>query len=225
MGCELKYLKYNSYLFNCILSLSGGNDRVDYAHEGTGFPTWHRLFLLWLEREIQVAIDDHTFRLPYWDWSQLSQREILFKKDTLGENVDQGSRVVVEGDLFDNGWDTFCWKDISGETGTIPICDPTESSNEVLRRCPNATLCEKDNDQWPSADDIEEAVSISAYDAYPYDRCVTEKDASFRNYMEGFIAKDSCADDSMCSETQCTNPYVSRKLHNTVRSCNYHKFS
>ena len=199
---------------------------MDYAHESTGFPTWHRLFLLWLEREIQVVIKDHTFRLPYWDWCQPSQREILFRRDRLGENVNNGGVMTVNGDLFDNGWDTFCWENISGATSTIPICDPTVSSNEVLRRCPNATLCEKDNDQWPSADDIDEAVSICAYDASPYDRCVTEKETSFRNYLEGFIAKDSCADDSMCSETQCTNPYITRKLHNTVRSYNfnYHSF-
>ena len=133
--------------------------------------------------------------------------------------------MTVNGDLFDNGWDTFCWENISGATSTIPICDPTVSSNEVLRRCPNATLCEKDNDQWPSADDIDEAVSISAYDASPYDRCVTEKETSFRNYLEGFIAKDSCADDIMCSETQCTNPYITRKLHNTVRSYNFNNHS
>ena len=138
--------------------------------------------------------------------------------------MDEGSRVVVEGDLFDNGWNTFFWEDTSRATTTIPICDSTVSSNEVLRRCPNATLCEKENHQWPSADDIDESVSISTFDASPYDRCVTEKETSFRNYLEGFIAKDSCADDSMCSETQFTNPYVTRKLHNIVRSCNFNNY-
>ena len=97
-----------------IVSVQDLSKLVDYAHEGTGFPTWHRQFLLWLEREIQVAIDDIEFRLPYWDWSDPDQREILFKSDRLGENVkdttfpDLKRRVVVKGELFDN-WDTYCW--------------------------------------------------------------------------------------------------------------------
>ena len=29
-------------------------DNMDYAHESTGFPTWHRQFLLWFEWEIHI---------------------------------------------------------------------------------------------------------------------------------------------------------------------------
>ena len=41
---------------------------LEFAYEAPGFPTWHRLFMLWLEREFQIVTGNHTLRLPYWDW-------------------------------------------------------------------------------------------------------------------------------------------------------------
>ena len=203
---------------------------VDYAHEGTGFPTWHRQFLLWLEREIQVEIDDIEFRLPYWDWSDPDQREILFERDRLGKNVEDTTfpdlkrRVVVKGELFDN-WDTYCWSNTSGLPFGIPvsICDPTESSNETLRRCPYPDKCEKSNEDWPSKTDVEDAVAIEEYDSSPYHRCIDDKEhtMSFRNYMEGFLAINKCsAGNTLCSSDKssdkCPGLPITRKLHNTV---------
>ena len=183
--------------------------KIDYAHEGTGFPTWHRLFLLWLEREIQIATNNHRFRLPYWDWSDPSQREILFQRDRLGENVNG----IVMGDLFSN-WKTYCWT--NPETGDpTKICNPKSPSYETLRRCPSSALCNKNNSNWPSESDVDNAVSITSYDAYPYNRYVTGTHNSFRNYMEGFIVEsDGCeAGDTLCTPG---NPAITRKLHNTV---------
>ena len=81
----------------------------------------------------------------------------------------------------------------------VNICDPTVSSNEALRRCPNATLCEMDNPNWPSTTDVKDAISIDTYDAYPYNRSVKGVDTSFRNYMEVFInvvdSPENCAED------------------------------
>jgi tyrosinase len=195
-----------------LMHFADTDDFTDYAHEGTGFPTWHRLFLLWLEREIQIEINDHTFRLPYWEWSDPSQREILFTRDRLGENVEG----VVQGDLFTN-WDTYCWEEMM--SSPVPICDPTVSSGETLRRCPNPTLCKMDNPNWPTTADVKDAISIDTYDAYPYNRSVKGVDTSFRNYMEGFIVDpDTCVEDTLCSPQQGrAHEDITRKLHNTVR--------
>ena len=197
-------------------------DTIDYAHDGLGFPTWHRLFQLWLEREIQIHINDHTFRLPYWEWTDPSQRVTPFQTDRLGANVRRdvnGTQVtVVEGDLFDNNWETYCWEDMSKYKShtTIPICDPTTPSGEILRRCPRETFCDMNNRNWPSVDDVKHALSIDTYDASPYNRTVKGTNTSFRNYMEGFIVDpDNCGTDDMCSKGKDDN-YYTRKLHNTV---------
>ena len=202
---------------------------MDFAHEGTGFPTWHRLFLLWLEREIQIAIDDHLFRLPYWDWRDPSQQEILFERDRLGANVngsvegdlfgesDPSQReilferdelganinVSVEGDLFGENWKTVCWVDTSSEVkAPIPICNPTIPDGQNLRCCPSDDHCDKNHPNWPSYEDVNKAVSINSYDTSPYNRFVTDTDESFRNYMEGFITalgSECDKDDTLCS--------------------------
>ncbi|CAI8029359.1 Tyrosinase [Geodia barretti] len=185
------------------------DDFTDYAHEGTGFPTWHRLFLLWLEREIQIEISDHTFRLPYWDWTQPSQRESIFTRDKLGEHLNG----EVVGDLFTN-WETHCWEDITGKSYPIPICDPTVSSGETLRRCPCDTFCKKDNPNWPSEADVNDALAVKTYDDKPYDRYVPSRDNSFRNFMEGFVVNpDDCGSDPLCSIGKVN---ITRKLHNSV---------
>ena len=186
---------------------------MDFAHEGTGFPTWHRLFLLWFEREIQIAIDDHLFRLPYWDWTDPSQREILFERDRLGANVNGN----VEGDLFGD-WNTVCWEDTTNKRYPIAICNPIRPSNQNLRRCPSDDHCDKDHPNWPTSEDVNTAVSMDTYDTSPYNRFVT--DESFRNYMEGFITSrgSECGDDTLCSTHMYNSEdfIVTRKLHNTV---------
>ena len=192
--------------------------KVDFAHEGPGFPTWHRLLLLWLEREIQREIENHLFRIPYWDWRNPADREKLFQKNRLGENND--GRVV--GDLFEN-WQTICWQDPKDKNYPIKICDPDEIT-QPLRRCPSPTLCMESNENWPSYGDVDRAVSIEGYDSFPYTRYVKDTNIneylSFRNYMEGFITKPGkdCGQNSLCTtENDGTgNVTVERKLHNTV---------
>jgi tyrosinase len=44
------------------------NDR-NAAHSGPAFLPWHRYFLITLEGFLQQAVNDTTFRIPYWDWT------------------------------------------------------------------------------------------------------------------------------------------------------------
>lgn len=39
------------------------------AHSGPVFLPWHRYFLIRLEGFLQQALNDSTFRIPYWDWT------------------------------------------------------------------------------------------------------------------------------------------------------------
>ena len=77
---------------NTIFDVYIGVER-DYAHESTGFLTWHRQFLLWFEWEVQYMLesmgrdDYYMFRIPYWDWRKEEQTDdnSPFKSNRLGK--------------------------------------------------------------------------------------------------------------------------------------------
>jgi len=54
---------------NTPIPVGGDMLHRNAAHRGPVFLPWHRLMLVMLEAQIQVAINESTFRLPYWDWS------------------------------------------------------------------------------------------------------------------------------------------------------------
>ena len=186
----------------------------DYAHRATGFPTWHRLFLLWFEREMQHFLQDETFTVHYWDWRNETERTSLFQSNRLGAH-DRISSAVT-GELVDE-WRTICWYGGNAESGDIPdhrdnqnICDPS-SDTGLLRRCPDKERCAANYSGWPSYQDVETAVGMEEYDRSPYDRLPCK---SFRNYMEGF--HPGC-DSGTRGVDLCESGYQ-RLLHNTV-SC------
>ena len=85
---------------------------ADYAHEATGFPTWHRQYLLWLEWELQYMLREtiqldtyYTFRLHYWDWRKERQTDenSPFKSNRLGVTVNITGFPRVQGDLVGSG--------------------------------------------------------------------------------------------------------------------------
>ncbi|PZR75952.1 MAG: hypothetical protein DLM73_04015 [Chthoniobacterales bacterium] len=69
-------------------------------HAHWWFVAWHRAYVLELEHQLQAAINDPTFRLPYWDYLDAGQRKIppAFKKTTssLFESNRNGSEVGFE---------------------------------------------------------------------------------------------------------------------------------
>ena len=189
----------------------------DMAHQGPGFPTWHRLLILWFERELQVMLGDHLFRFHYWNWLDPTQRDVPFTPHRLGATVD----TIVTGDLVDGNWSLICWFDKRNFTAPYDICDPRKLSVSRLIRCPNATLCEKDNPVWPSYADYHFALSIKNYDVSPYNALVKCTGESYRSYMEGFLNERGadCGDDPMCSPVG-EDEKGSLKLHNVVSHSN-----
>ena len=82
---------------------------IDFAHEGPTFLTWHRYYLLIVERELHrvakgMGIDD--FQLAYWDWSS---REI-FTLDLFGTpDYSSTQNIKVSGGLFSgDDWPVLC---------------------------------------------------------------------------------------------------------------------
>ena len=166
---------------------------------------------------MQIEINDHAFRLPYWDWRDDTQRDVLFKYDRLGEN----ENGTVNGRIFPN-WKTACWNDTSDVVFPVNICNPNIPTDD-LRRCPKPELCEPRNTYWPSYDDVDTALSIRDYDAPPFDSFVKDN-SSFRNFFEGFVVSSECErGDTMCTDTSGTP--LTLIMHNTVSYISVRVFS
>ena len=179
----------------------------DFAHESSGFLTWHRLFLLWFEREMQIALGDPNFTVRYWDWTVDSYRNSLFTDDKLGGD----SNGNVTGQYYGSAnWQTVCWRIDKGIT-----CDPDTSLRYTLRRCPNQTDC-NDAANWPTRQSVIDALSYSDYSGKPFNKY---SQATFSNALEGFVpnaASDPCQDGKY--ETCANNDQIimTRTLHNLV---------
>ena len=182
----------------------------DFAHESSGFLTWHRLFLLWFEREMQIALEDRTFTIQYWDWTVESNRNSLFTDDKLGGN-DNGD---VTGEYYGSqNWETICWKIKKGIT-----CNPSnESARYTLRRCPSKEDCDNMMN-WPTRESVIKALSYDTFAKDPYNKYSTQ---TFSNALEGFETKETCSDSdsqySLGAYTTCDDSKrVTRELHNLV---------
>jgi len=76
----------------------------DEAHHQPAFLTWHRIFLLMVERELQKF--DPSVTLHYWDWDAASPN--LFAEEFIGEAGSGGFIAEPEFSLTNPllGWDT-----------------------------------------------------------------------------------------------------------------------
>ncbi|CAH3172673.1 unnamed protein product [Porites lobata] len=43
---------------------------IEFAYDGQGFPTWHRLYMLAWERTLQDISNNENFANPFWDWTR-----------------------------------------------------------------------------------------------------------------------------------------------------------
>jgi tyrosinase len=74
-----------AYWANIHGVIGGSNpDWNQCRHAQWWFVAWHRAYVLELEHQLQAAINDPTFRLPYWDYLDAVQRKIpaAFRKTT-----------------------------------------------------------------------------------------------------------------------------------------------
>ena len=90
----------------CKLQIMCKNNgvEIDFAHEGSAFLTWHRYYLLIVERELRriakrIGVND--FNLAYWDWTPADTS--LFTNARFGTPEYRSTPVDVTGSLF-NEW-------------------------------------------------------------------------------------------------------------------------
>ncbi|CAF0889595.1 unnamed protein product [Didymodactylos carnosus] len=152
---------------------------TDLAHEGPGFPTWHRRYLLLFEELAQKVSDDPTFALPYvneYDATAISRTVDLLGGDGLniaschvedahGKNCACHLAANGPGSVFSS------WTEI-GPNGT--------SSGKLSR----ALGCRRTAQTPPSATAIDFAIATRSYSESPWNS--DSSLVTFTNLLEGF---------------------------------------
>ena len=189
---------------------------IDFAHESPGFLTWHRYYLLLLERELGRIAERlknegkissnwtrYNFALPYWDWSESAVEEI-FQENTFGVFNAESELTDVQGDLFNN-WTPVCNKhfevnvdhniNIDCENLRTPCNVRFDRDNPYFKHLKRGVFILREGDikdkrKLPELDTIKYLVDTDTYDASGKEHgvySVGSKGISFRNRLEGFV--------------------------------------
>ena len=193
---------------------------VDFAHEGPSFLTWHRYYLLLVERELgriakrlgDTLWTQYTFALPYWDWDD-SDAAIadIFSDDHFGTFTKDAIRTTVTGELFNNdGWPTVCDRHYQVNFNTPQSCADIRRACNPNNDRQNDSVLERglfmkrgqtsmDQRALPDRSTIEYLFRTTWYDA----PCPGKNNQngynfeasgdSFRNRVEGFVGFDNRA--------------------------------
>ena len=78
----------------------------DQAHEGPAFLTWHRAYLLQVERELQASFPD--IALPYWACNKPNSETMVFGDTALGLNPGTPNQIVIPA--FADGHPLEFWR-------------------------------------------------------------------------------------------------------------------
>ncbi|XP_075067537.1 tyrosinase-like [Mixophyes fleayi] len=166
------------YSMKPILINSTFDPDKNYAHQGPVFPGWHRLGLLFLERQIQLMMGDEDFAIPYYDWRGEKNCSICID-ELMGSNNAQG---VLNPYSHFSFWKAIC-SGYNFPDEYCPLAD-SEYKMERLHRKPGTTPYAPN---LPTFEDVENVLKIKDFDVPPYNETAR---GSFRNALEGFLAPD-----------------------------------
>lgn len=135
------------------------------AHQGPAFLPWHREFILRFERQLQIAVGDDNFGLPYWDWAADAalpdptdpNQAVIWRNDFMGG---QGTPVRT-GHFREGEWTLF----------------PSGSLARELGRSEGVSTL-------PTQAHANAAVAATTYDSSPWNRLSA---TGFRNQFEGWL--------------------------------------
>ncbi len=133
------------------------------AHSGPAFLPWHRYFLLTLERFLRQALNDDSFRIPYWDWNADADlpnpaTSAVWDGVNLGQFLGSSWRVRLE---------------LNAMTGDLQITDRPLQRNLGAQGA------------LPSRSAVQAAVrDQAAYDQTPFS---SSSAGGMRNHVEGWV--------------------------------------
>jgi len=150
---------------------------IDFAHQASAFPIWHRVELLFFENEVKKMTNDTEFALPYWDWRGKTECEVC-TDDLMGGQDPNDPNLISPNSPFSK------WKGVC----TLPetyikeerLCDG-KREGLLLRYPGNNDLYQR----MPSEAEVELMMAFSNYDTAPFNR---SSERSFRNMLEGYVS-------------------------------------
>ena len=184
------------------------DDGIDFAHSWSGFPTFHRQYLLLFDSELQWALNDKTFSLPYWDWTNEATRMRVFDGKTYSGTE---SGLCQQFARFS----TFCNRSNprkDAQNRSI-ICNREEFAvRKPIERQVGSTEgpVQTHIRGLPSKRDVYQVFLEDTYDSWPYSGAISNTN-SFRNMLEGFAKID---DKTYCSPVGSENTV--HENHNDV---------
>ncbi|XP_068121835.1 tyrosinase-like [Hyperolius riggenbachi] len=147
---------------------------TNFAHNGPGFLTWHRMSVMYIEREIQRLTGDDWFAMPYYNWSNDATCKIC-TNSFMGSSDKNG---MIANSNFLASWETICFN--SGDPEQY-CSTALEDSTMYLQRDPG----HGGDKRMPTYQDVQNSLQWEVYDKPPYNmnaRC------SFRNTLEGNVS-------------------------------------
>ncbi|KAK3280213.1 hypothetical protein CYMTET_11939 [Cymbomonas tetramitiformis] len=144
-----------------------GDAATDYAHGTPALAPWHRVFVSYVESEIEDILDDGLpFGFPYWPWYDPAATARLFSPEILGSNGDPKLDFQVTDSAF----------------ASLPVFNKEgrEGKTQIQRRFGRY----KDVDVLSTRTDVDFCLDKIPYDVFPYTNKVS---AGFRGCLEGWF--------------------------------------
>ena len=162
---------------------------IDFAHDGQGFLSWHRLYLLAWERTLQEVGNDKEFALPFWDWTENPTQcdPAICSEGLLG--VTDQTTGIVRGKYL-NDWYVLCTRE---QTDNLTkSCDPTDKRNGLKRNTDDEKE-KKEKEQgydmtFPKKTEVNFALRFETFDRPPYNK---SSSCNFKNILEGYASTET----------------------------------
>ena len=173
----------------------------DLAHDGPGFPTWHRAYLLLFERLAQKVSGDPTFSLPYVN--EYSETDIIKTVDLLGGDGIEENECNVESAV---GRNCSCYLSMISVFSTWQEIGPSGTLGRYLSR---ALGCSNTAPNPPSGAAFDYAIKQNIYSEWPWNN--SKNLTTFSNLLEGYAIGESSED-----RTEPASDTSPRDTHNRL---------
>ena len=207
-----QFVKWHYLAFRCDPEHS--MDHGYPAHMGPAFLPWHRVYLQVFEEALR-EVSGKDITIPYWDWTDASSTAAVFADDFMGGSGDPSNRyAVMTGPFRKSEWNVS-FTDADDVDSIFVDIDTDPNPVPYLTRAIGV------NPAWPTllptAQDVQTTLSISTFDAAPWDPSV-DSTKSFRNSLEGWRGKSGvfCDPETKNMDSESDGSGLRSKMHNIV---------